>query len=76
MYPDGSYYDGQWEKDKQHGYGTEVGVSKPKFKLDGSRYEGEFQAGLRHGKGTLSLPDGSSYSGDFEAGEFSGRGRY
>ena len=46
--PDGSYYKGFWENNKQHGYGILYWSKKEK-------YEGEWVSGAKHGEGNLTF---------------------
>lgn len=54
-------FDGNWDKDKRHGYGVS--------KYDGgSRHEGLYFGGQRHGLGVFLWPNGDKYSGHFTHG--------
>lgn len=64
-YPDGSKYDGQFDKNKPNGWGTF-------FYPDKSRYVGTFKSGQPNGKGTLYQNDGNKLSGEWAMGEFRG----
>lgn len=68
-FSNGSYYEGDIEDSKFHGYGV------LDFE-DGSRYEGQFVRGERHGTGRLSFPDGSYYEGNFVNDCATGQGEF
>lgn len=69
-YVDGtSVYEGQWYKDKCHGFG--------KFRDAESEYVGEWNRGQKHGTGEEKwFEDGTCYTGDHVQGKKHGHGRY
>ena len=64
-YKDGSYYDGEWENGKRHGFGIE-------WLYDGSSYRGYYQDDKRHGQGTYYSQNKQSYEVNFEYGIMDG----
>ncbi len=65
----GCFYEGEWEKGKQHGKGKV-------YATNGIYFEGEFDQGLATGiDGLLVYPDGSYYRGEFSQNSFNGKGR-
>ena len=57
-----SYYDGQWQNNKRHGFGVRRYQS-------GNVYEGNWRDGLRNGKGTMRWLDvNETYSGNWKNG--------
>ena len=62
-------YDGDWEDDLMHGYGTYKYTS-------GAVYTGQWVKGKMHGQGTKRYADGSSYDGQWEENLMSGEGIY
>ena len=67
-YIDGSYYRGDFVKEKMHGRGIYIGV-------DGSQYDGEWEENMRQGVGTLLGADGSIYRGEFHKNMKHGKGK-
>jgi len=66
----GCFYEGEWVKGKQQGYGTITTVH-------GVSYTGNFVQGAAQGEdGILVSPDGSIYRGKFENNVFQGKGRF
>ena len=73
-------YDGQWQDDVMHGFGTycycpqnrktdmNCSVGAPE------KYVGHWRFGLHDGDGTMIFQDGSVYSGEFKDGFLCGRG--
>jgi len=57
--PDGSLYEGDWQNDKQNGYGRMI-------HLDGDVYEGQWKDNKAHGKGRYQHADGSTYDGEWK----------
>ena len=53
-YYDGTFYYGQMEGSKRHGYGTYTYAN-------GQKYVGEWKNGNKHGQGTQTKPDGTIY---------------
>jgi hypothetical protein len=70
-WPDGgTTYDGQWENDVHHGYGTMVATN-------GNTYVGDYQCGMKHGHGEYSFFEGGSqYEGQWTNDEMHGVGTY
>ena len=64
-----STYVGEWERDQQHGKGTEL-------LQDGTRYEGFFFHGEKTGTGKVKSADGTVYIGDFAYNHPNGTGEY
>ncbi|AGO84852.1 Morn repeat domain containing protein [Pandoravirus salinus] len=69
MWPDGSRYDGEFERGKSHGYGTVVHAS-------GTIYEGEWRDDKEHGHGTVIYRDGNRYEGNWAYGMRDGYGTF
>ena len=67
MYPDGTYYDGDWQNDKKHGQGTFA-------KFNGHKYTGEWKENQRHGEGTEQLPDETVFKATWVNGLKEGKG--
>jgi hypothetical protein len=67
--PDGSRYDGEWNKDGyMHGTGIHTWA-------DGRvAYVGEWKNGNKHGRGNCSFADGSRYEGEWKSGSQHGQG--
>lgn len=69
----GSTYNGQWQNDKKHGFGTLVYP-------DGTKYEGDWVADLQHGNGTLWIRSGKKsvkeYVGNWREGNMEGFGTF
>jgi len=61
-------YAGEWQDDKQHGFGTET------FS-DGSMYSGFFANGSKDGTGRFRWGNADSFSGQFLNGQIHGNGR-
>lgn len=69
-YTDGTKrYDGEWENDKYHGFGTYYSDNK-------KIYEGEWQHGERHGRGIYYYDEIISYDGEWQNGKRNGKGIY
>ncbi|KAL5998244.1 hypothetical protein ACLOJK_009182 [Asimina triloba] len=68
MWPDGTVYEGEWEKGKITGRGH-------MFWPSGATYEGNFSGGYLHGSGTFVEPDGSVYKGAWWMNSQHGLGR-
>lgn len=67
-FPDGSYYDGEWDEGEMHGHGY--------FHWkDGTSYNGEYQHGRKHGIGTFTYLSRKQYQGEWAAGKQNGRGK-
>lgn len=66
-WPDGSYYEGDWEFDCCSGFGRMV-------KSNGDFYEGHWNEDQCHGQGKLLSKNGSIYEGHWESGKKSGIG--
>lgn len=66
-WPDGSYYEGEWEFDYCSGFGRMV-------KSNGDFYEGYWAEDQCHGQGKLLSKNGSIYEGEWENGKKSGIG--
>lgn len=67
MLPDGSWYDGQFRKDKKSGQGVYH------YRM-GSSYRGQWLDDLQHGQGTECWADGSTFEGQFAKGKKHGHG--
>lgn len=63
---EGSYYRGEWARDKRNGYGVSVHGDR--------QYEGQWVDDIEHGEGTLTLQGSLKYKGYFEHGKFAGFG--
>lgn len=64
-YPDGSKYDGQFNKGKIHGWGTFIYTN-------GDKYVGSFKENIADGKGTIFHADGTQTTGEWKEGEYMG----
>ena len=62
-------YDGNFEKNKKNGFGTE------KYK-DDSIFEGNFVNNKKNGHGIYTFPNDEKYEGNFEDDLFNGEGQY
>ena len=62
-------YEGDWEEDLMHGYGTYKYTS-------GALYSGSWTKGKQNGKGKMQYADGSSYIGQWLANKMHGEGIY
>eukprot|EP00930_Biecheleria_cincta_P018545 TRINITY_DN14407_c0_g1_i1.p1 TRINITY_DN14407_c0_g1~~TRINITY_DN14407_c0_g1_i1.p1 ORF type:complete len:434 (+),score=67.96 TRINITY_DN14407_c0_g1_i1:56-1357(+) len=69
MLPDGSWYDGQFRKDKKSGHGVY-------HYRKGSNYRGQWLDDQQHGQGRECWADGSTFEGQFAKGKKHGRGRF
>jgi hypothetical protein len=69
LFPDGSFYDGQWEGDKMHGQGVFISCTR-------DRYEGNFSYGLKSGHGTMRYYNGNIYSGQWRNDTLWGKGQF
>lgn len=67
LFPNGSFYEGEWLNQSPHGTGTLV-------QADGTRYAGQFQNGEPSGKGVMIWANGDSYEGDWKKGNPHGKG--
>ncbi|GAA3413095.1 MORN repeat-containing protein [Paenibacillus hodogayensis] len=56
---DGTKYEGQWYKDREHGFGI-------KEYANGDRYRGEWRDGLFEGKGVYEWNDGTTFEGNWQ----------
>lgn len=68
-YLNGRKYEGEWDADKIHGFGT---MYNAKGKVD---YEGEWTQGQHHGIGNLFFANGERYEGEFEEDARNGKGK-
>lgn len=66
--PKGSYYEGQWVNNRQHGPGL--------FKHKTSTYKGEFKNFLKDGFGQQNFANGDKYVGQYKEGRPHGKGKY
>jgi hypothetical protein len=57
-HPSGGVYEGNFENNKQNGYGVDVHPN-------GARYEGEWKDNKYHGEGKIAYPNGCTYVGAF-----------
>lgn len=64
-YPDGSKYEGQFNKGKIHGWGTF-------YYTNGDKYVGTFKENIANGKGTIFHADGTQTVGEWKDGEYIG----
>eukprot|EP00535_Pseudo-nitzschia_heimii_P008612 CAMPEP_0197177120 /NCGR_PEP_ID=MMETSP1423-20130617/2839_1 /TAXON_ID=476441 /ORGANISM="Pseudo-nitzschia heimii, Strain UNC1101" /LENGTH=1107 /DNA_ID=CAMNT_0042626619 /DNA_START=55 /DNA_END=3378 /DNA_ORIENTATION=+ len=77
LYTDGNMYEGEWKRNKEHGYGKLMSSDRKKI-----IYEGEWERGRMQGTGTYyyisSHPDqlGPRYVGEFRENLRNGIGRY
>lgn len=62
-------YEGDWEEDLMHGYGTYKYTS-------GAVYTGQWHKGKQHGTGQMQYADGSRYEGQWENNLMHGDGVY
>ncbi|XP_037092653.1 MORN repeat-containing protein 3-like isoform X3 [Pollicipes pollicipes] len=69
FYPDGESYEGEWRRDRRHGWGR-------MFYKDGSLYEGGWSLGVREGRGLLRKADGNMYEGTWHRDNKHGPGLY
>lgn len=67
LFPNGSFYEGEWLNQNPHGTGTLV-------QADGTRYAGQFKNGEPSGKGVMIWANGDSYEGEWEKGNPQGMG--
>jgi len=81
-------YEGEYKRDKKHGYGifhwASGNLYKGNFKdderhgrgimiwTDGSTYDGEWERGIQHGMGKMSFPDGTEKEGYFQDNVYRG----
>lgn len=70
QWPDGSYYDGEFQQGLPHGTGTLYAAQS------GFTYSGGFVEGQPEGKGTMKFTNGDQYTGDFLDGYKHGKGTY
>ena len=87
----GLKHQGQWQRDKMHGFGKQVAcaccwwilgyfnpcVTSVIFQVDkyGSQYEGQYFAGKKEGQGCLVYFNGDKYTGHFFNNKKEGQGR-
>lgn len=69
-FPDGSFYDGDWQDGLLHGHGTFS------WKSSGDQYTGAFRRGQMHGSGRYVFRNGDVFEGEFVDGKPVGRGQY
>jgi len=55
----GTKFEGEWKRDKQHGKGTQTYPT-------GDKYVGDWQDGKQHGQGTYTWVDGRKYVGEWK----------
>ena len=81
----GDKYEGEWEKDKRHGQGTNTWASGGKYVgkwvdhkmhghgtyeyASGDKYEGEWEDDKKHGHGTIEYSSGGKYEGEWKNGK-------
>jgi hypothetical protein len=73
MYPDGTFYEGDWANDKRNGHGYQSFVcdsTKRTLRI----YTGQWQDDYPAGFGMKSFEDGSLYKGEFKRGRRHGWG--
>jgi hypothetical protein len=70
-WPNGDRYDGEWDADTRHGYGSYVWGEGP---WKGERYDGPFVQDRRHGYGLYWWPTGDVYAGPWENDQLTGPG--
>mmetsp|Transcript_33910 Transcript_33910/g.44731 ORF Transcript_33910/g.44731 Transcript_33910/m.44731 type:complete len:1022 (+) Transcript_33910:225-3290(+) len=91
-FKDGSYYKGDFDKEKWHGRGIFVWADGSQYDgqwvnnvrtgegtylaVDGSIYQGKFYENMRHGRGVITYLDGNSYEGVWELDEIVGKGTF
>jgi hypothetical protein len=77
LFTDGTLYEGEWKRNKEHGYGKLMSSDRKKI-----IYEGEWERGRMQGTGTYyygssdPLQLGSRYTGEFRENLRNGMGRY
>lgn len=84
LYSNGTLYEGDWKRNKEHGNGTLMSSDRKRI-----IYTGEWERGRMHGKGTYHYTDdvlfqrrtedkgsGSRYEGDFKENARHGVGKY
>jgi len=77
LYTDGTLYEGEWKRNKEHGYGKLMSTDRKKI-----IYDGEWERGRMQGTGTYyygtsdPLQPGSRYVGEFKENLRNGIGRY
>ena len=67
MFPDGSWYMGEWKDGMMHGRGLFMYAN-------GSWYEGDFDSDMFHGHGKRVILDGSWYEGEWKYDTIHGNG--
>ena len=92
VYPNGDYYEGDFNFNKRHGRGAFYNVTlKSRFEGDwrddlphgrgeetheNAYYQGEYVRGSKDGRGKFHWPDGSVYEGSFKENMLDGQGDY
>ncbi len=77
LFTDGTLYEGEWKRNKEHGYGKLMSSDRKQI-----IYEGEWERGRMQGTGTYyygssdPLKPGSRYVGEFRENLRNGMGRY
>ena len=77
LFTDGTLYEGEWKRNKEHGYGKLMSSDRKQI-----IYEGEWERGRMQGTGTYyygtsdPLKPGSRYTGEFRENLRNGIGRY
>eukprot|EP00531_Pseudo-nitzschia_arenysensis_P000643 CAMPEP_0116129562 /NCGR_PEP_ID=MMETSP0329-20121206/7988_1 /TAXON_ID=697910 /ORGANISM="Pseudo-nitzschia arenysensis, Strain B593" /LENGTH=1052 /DNA_ID=CAMNT_0003623833 /DNA_START=203 /DNA_END=3361 /DNA_ORIENTATION=- len=77
LFTDGTFYEGEWKRNKEHGYGKLMSSDRKQI-----IYEGEWERGRMQGTGTYyygssdPLKPGSRYVGEFRENLRNGMGRY
>ncbi len=77
LFTDGTLYEGEWKRNKEHGYGKLMSSDRKQI-----IYEGEWERGRMQGNGTYyygssdPLKPGSRYVGEFRENLRNGIGRY
>jgi hypothetical protein len=61
-WPDGRKYEGEYEEDKKHGFGTFIWA-------DGRKYIGNWSKGKQHGKGEYYMANGEKKIGEWIDGK-------
>jgi hypothetical protein len=72
----GSTYQGEWNADKQEGFGVYIVRPNMRRQIEGYTYEGEWKGGVMTGYGVTAYSRGDSYSGHQINDAFDGYGVY
>lgn len=68
VWPDGSYYEGQFDHNMIHGKGTKY--------VDKESYEGMWKHNKKYGRGKITFAHGDTIEGEFLNDEYLGEYKY